>query len=174
MSMAPVITTERLVLRAHVPSDLSHCLAMWEHPEFYRMIGGRALTEEEVWLRLLQYWGCWATLGYGVWLIEERSTGHFVGEVGVRDLKRATVPTFAGEPEVSWGLVPAFHGRGLAREAITAVLEWCKNLPVTRLVCIINPENTRSIRLAEGQGFSWEQEVTYKGGQMALFSRPRG
>ena len=174
MTAVPVITTERLVLRGHEPSDLPQCLAMWEEPEFYRLIYGRPLTEEEVWLRLLQYRGCWAVLGYGPWLVEERATGRFVGEVAVRDLKRATEPTFAGEPEVSWGLSPAFQGRGLAREALTAVLEWCTKLSASRLVYIINPENVRSIKLAEGVGFTQQPDVSYKGAQMQFFSRPQG
>ena len=40
-------------------------------------------TREEAWARLLRYAGHWALLGYGFWLVEDRTTGSFVGEVGV-------------------------------------------------------------------------------------------
>lgn len=171
MNETPVIHTSRLSLRGHVPSDLPQCLSMWGEPEYYRFNGGRALSQEEVWLRLLRYWGSWAALGYGWWLIEERGTGRFVGEVGIHDLKRDTEPSYAGEPEVGWGLLPDFHGQGLAREAVAAVLEWASSLPVPRLVCVVKPENFRSIKLAEDVGFVREGEVAYKWGPMVLFSR---
>jgi len=144
---------------------------MWGEPQYFRYNGGRALTQEEVWLRLLRYWGNWSALGYGWWLVEERGTGRFVGEVGIHDLRRDTEPSYAGEPEVGWGLLPEFHGRGLAREAVSQVLSWARSIPASRLVCIINAENAASIRLAEAVGFSRVGEVAYKWGPMEFFIR---
>ncbi|MDN5729598.1 GNAT family N-acetyltransferase [Corynebacterium casei] len=50
---------------------------------------------------------------------------------------------------------PESQGKGFAREATTAAIEWgrkeCPDLPV---VAIIDPANTTSIRLAEKLGFT--------------------
>ncbi len=43
---APVLETERLVLRGHVAGDLQACLPMWNDPIVTRFIGGRAYTRE--------------------------------------------------------------------------------------------------------------------------------
>jgi RimJ/RimL family protein N-acetyltransferase len=149
-------------------------MELWSDPVVTRFIGGRPLPREDVWLRLLRYAGSWALLGYGFWLVQDRATGAFVGEVGFHELKRDTKPSFAGTPEVGWGLSPRFQGRGLAREAVEAALAWGDdNIDSDRTVCIIHPENTVSLRLAQHFGFEPQMDVVYKGGTMTLFERRR-
>ena len=48
---------------------------MWSDAEVTRFIGGKPLSGEEVWARILRYAGHWSMLGYGYWLIEEKATG---------------------------------------------------------------------------------------------------
>lgn len=173
MSLAPIIMTTRLAMRTHAPEDFADSLALWRHPTTVRYLGGRALTPEEVWLRLLRYWGSWAMLGYGLWRVEERATGAFVGELGFQELKRDSKPSYAGEPEAGWVLMPEFHGQGYAGEALQAALDWADvNIATSRLVCIIHPENASSIKLARVLGFARQYDLEYKGAPMALFSRP--
>jgi len=175
MTTAPVLETPRLVLRQHRPSDLADSLTMWSDPVVTRYLGGTPLSEEDVWLRLLRYAGNWALLGYGFWLVQERATGAFVGEVGFHELKRDTQPSFAGTPEIGWGLVPKFHRQGMAREAVRAALAWGDvHIESDSFVCMIHPDNAASIRVAQALGFERQGEATYKGGTQRLFKRPRG
>ena len=67
----PVIETKRLRLRGHRAADLPACAAMWAKEGVTRFIGGKPLTEEETWLRILRYAGHWALLGFGYWVVEE-------------------------------------------------------------------------------------------------------
>jgi RimJ/RimL family protein N-acetyltransferase len=174
MPPPPTLETKRLRLRVHRPSDLDAACAMWSHPDVVRYIGGRALGREDVWLRLLRYWGSWAALGFGFWLVEDRETGRFLGEIGFHELKRETEPSYAGEPEVGWGLVPEAHGQGIGREGLEAALAWGDDhIPAERTVCIIHPDNAPSIRLAERVGFARVQPVVTRGGPMVLYERPR-
>jgi RimJ/RimL family protein N-acetyltransferase len=46
-----------------------------------------------------------------------------------------------------------------------------KHLPTLRSVCIIDPENLSSIRVAEKMGFTRWQETTYHGSPTIVFSR---
>ncbi len=80
--MAAVIETARLALRRHRRDDLEACAAMWGDPIVTRHIGGKPFSVEEVWARLLRYAGHWSLMGFGYWVIEEKSSGRFVGEVG--------------------------------------------------------------------------------------------
>lgn len=174
MMDVPVLETERLIMRGHRPEDLAESCAMWADPDVVRYIGGRPLGEEDVWLRLLRYAGSWALLGYGFWRCEDKATGAFVGEVGFHELKRDTQPRFVGVPEIGWGLVPAWHGRGLASEAVAAALAWGdRSIASDRVVCIIHPDNAVSIRLAQAQGFVRIADTVYKGGPMTIFDRAR-
>src|SRR5260221_8660924 len=120
--MAGVIETARLALRRHRRDDLDACAAMWGDPIVTRHIGGKPFSAEEVWARLLRYAGHWSLMGFGYWVIEEKSSGRFVGEVGVADLKRTIAPSFGGAPEIGWALSAWAHGAGFATDAVGAAI----------------------------------------------------
>jgi RimJ/RimL family protein N-acetyltransferase len=161
---APVIETARLKLRGHGADDLDAYAAMWADETVVRHIGGVPLTREQCWVRILQYRGMWAMLGFGFWVIEDRETGKLAGEAGLQDMRRDIEPSLAGQLECGWGMVPAFHGRGLAEEAVRALLDWRRaalpHLPVT---CIIAPANEASQRLARKLGFAEAAQGSYRG-----------
>jgi RimJ/RimL family protein N-acetyltransferase len=169
--VAPVLTTARLTLAGHVPGDLDGFAAMWADPAVYALIGGHAFTREEVWHRLLRYIGHWQAVGYGNWTIRETASGRLVGETGLMDSRRATVPVFEGTPEVGWALCSWAHGHGLAREALAAVLDWADAQGIARTVCIIDPANTPSLRLAARAGYRLVTRATYRDAPTLLFER---
>jgi RimJ/RimL family protein N-acetyltransferase len=60
-----------------------------------------------------------------------------------------------GVPEAGWALVPSAHGKGHATEAVGAAIVWDDaNLASARTVCMIDPENAASIRVAQKCGFA--------------------
>jgi RimJ/RimL family protein N-acetyltransferase len=171
---APRIETERVVLRAHKMEDLSVCAAMWSDEDVVRYIGGRPFSREEVWARLLRYAGMWVVMGHGFWAIEEKASGRLIGEVGIMEARRDIEPSFEGEPEVGWALMPAAHGKGYASEGVAAALAWGDaHLNTPKMVCIISPENGASVRLAEKFGFRERARTTYHGSPTIEFERPR-
>jgi RimJ/RimL family protein N-acetyltransferase len=158
-----VLETERLRLRGHRLDDFVHCAAMWEEPQVTRFIGGNPLTEEECWARLLRYAGHWALLGFGYWLVEEKATSNFVGEVGFADYKRGLEPSLRGVPEIGWVLSTQAHGKGYATEAVRAAVAWGDaHFPRGRTFCIISPENSPSIRVAVKCGYQESHLTSYK------------
>lgn len=171
---APIIETERLVLRGHMPDDFAECAAMWGDPLVTRHIGGRPSTAEETWSRILRYAGMWTLLGFGYWVVRERESGCFVGEAGFADFRREITPSLGGAPEVGWALSPPAHGRGYATEAVRAALAWGDaHLAAPRSVCMISPGNAASIRVAEKCRFREFARATYKGEDTILFERRR-
>jgi RimJ/RimL family protein N-acetyltransferase len=168
----PVLETERLVLRGHRREDFEACSAMWGDSAVTRFIGGRPFPRDEVWTKLLRYVGHWAVVGFGFWVLEEKGTGRFVGEVGFADFQRDIQPSLDGAPEIGWVLAPWAQGRGLATEAIRGALEWgAAHLASARTVCLISPENAASIRVAEKCGYREFRRTTYKGTPTLLFER---
>lgn len=178
MHHAPRIETARLILRSHSLADFDDCAAMWGDALVTRHIGGKPATREEVWARLLRYAGLWSLLGFGYWVVEERATHRFVGEVGLADFHRDIIPSFDGAAEVGWALAPWAHGQGYATEAVRAVVGWADmNLAGShgdagRTVCIIGATNLASIRVAEKCGFTAAGVAIYKGSETGLFERP--
>lgn len=171
----PPLDTERLTMRGHTLADYDECLALWTDPAVTRYIGAQPLSGEEVWARLLRYAGQWSLLGFGYWVVRERSSGRFVGEVGLADLRRDISPRFDGVPEAGWVLAPWSHGRGFATEAVRAALQWGDaNLRSPRVVCIISPENSASIRVAEKCGFGNASHASYKGEDTLVLERRAG
>ncbi|GAC1390138.1 MAG: GNAT family N-acetyltransferase [Vulcanimicrobiaceae bacterium] len=169
---APIVETARLRLRAHGREDLADCLAMWGDPIVTRYIGGKPSTRQQTWMRMLAYAGHWGLMGFGYWAIEERQTGAFVGEIGFADFKRELEPSIEGKPELGWALTPSMHRKGYATEAIQAACAWGdEHFEQKQTVCIIDPENLISIRVAEKAGFSESARILYHGEPVVLFSR---
>jgi len=170
---APTLETERLRLRAYRREDFPALVATWADPLVMRHVLGRSSTEEETWARLLRYAGLWPLLGYGYWAVEERSTGRFVGDVGLADFRRDMTPSFGEVPEAGWVLAAWAHGKGFATEAVRAALEWSDaHLErAAHTVCMIAPGNTVSIRVASKCGYVEYGRGTYKGHEDVLFRR---
>jgi RimJ/RimL family protein N-acetyltransferase len=169
----PTLETARLTLCGHRPSDLDDSLALWSDPEVVRYIGGKPAGREEVWARLLRYLGHWAVADYGFWQVRERATGRFVGEVGLADFKRDLEISFEGAPETGWVLAPWSHGRGYATEAMTAVLAWADASVHARTVCLINPGNSASLRVAAKCNYREFARADYKGAEVCILERHR-
>jgi RimJ/RimL family protein N-acetyltransferase len=168
----PVITTARLTLRGHTVADFPESAAMWADPEVTRFIGGRPFSHEEAWARLLRYVGHWALNGFGYWIVRETGSNRFVGEVGFVDYKRDIVPSLGDAPEIGWVLSPAVHGQGFATEAVQAILAWGETrFGGARTVCLIDPGNTRSVRVAEKCGYRELARALYRGEPTMIFER---
>lgn len=167
---APILETVRLRLLGHGVGDLDDSLALWSHPEVTRYIGGRPFGREEVWARVLRYIGHWAASGYGFWQVRERATGRFVGEAGLADFQREIAVPLVGA-EAGWVLAPWAHGQGYATEAMTAVLGWGAANGHPHTVCLINRDNTASLRVAAKLGYSELARTDYKGSDVLVFER---
>lgn len=168
----PELETERLKLRGHRLDDYAASAAMWADPNVTRHIGGKPLSQEESWTKLLRYVGHWALLGFGYWVVEEKATGRFVGEIGFADYKRELEPSLHDKPEIGWVLAPASQDKGYATEAVRAAIRWGDaNFGPAQTACIIYPENLPSIRVAEKCGYRQWRLTTYKGRPTLVFVR---
>ena len=153
----PTLTTARLLLRAFHGADADAFAAMNADAEFRRFLGdGRVLSADESWGQMAWTLGQWALRGYGMFAVE--SDGRLVGRVGV--LHPAGWP----EPELAWGIAPAFWGQGLAVEAAAAARDWAfATCGFQELASFILQENARSVRVAEKLGAVHAGDITVLG-----------
>ena len=137
-----------------------------------RYIGGRPFSEEDVWGKMLRYAGLWTLIGYGYWVIEERSTGKFVGEVGFANFKRDLEPSIGDAIEIGWVLASGAQGRGLATEAVKGALSWGDAyFNGNPTVCVIDPGNLASIGVARKVGYQGAERRSYKGAPVLVSFR---
>ena len=146
---APVLETPRLVLRGWRPEDFEPYAAMLADPETARFITrrGEPYSEREAWNETIWLVGHWQMLGHGMFVVEERATGAFLGRAGL--LRPKGWPDL----EVGWALAPAARGKGYAVESARTAIDWAfGRFAPDRLVSIIDPRNIASRRVAERLG----------------------
>ncbi len=160
------LETERLLLRQFLESDLDLYARICADPEVMRHIGdGRTLTREETWRSVATALGHWVLRGYGLYAVEERATGAFIGRVGLINPE--------GWPglEAGWLLGHQHWGRGYATEGARAVVRMAyEELGATHLISLIRPQNTASIRVAEKLGAVRESTIEMLGGPAHIFA----
>ena len=143
---SPVIETARLTLRLPQASDLDGWAAMGEDAEAMRFIGGVA-PRAEAWRQLCTMRGSWDIAGFAMFSVIERATGTWVGRIGPWQ------PEGWPGSEVGWGVSPQFAGMGYAYEAAVASMDYAVDvLGWTHVIHTIDPENIRSIALAQRLG----------------------
>lgn len=162
----PRLETARLLMREYRQSDFED-FAEFYSTERSAFIGG-PLTREMAWRGLATHLGHWALRGYGFWAVEEKDTGRFCGHVGL------WFPEGWYAPEVGWVMIDHAEGRGIALEAALSAREfaWVK-LGWKTAVSMIDPANSRSIRLAQRLGCEFEGMFEHRRlGPMQIWRHP--
>lgn len=143
--MIPRLLTERLVLRAPSAEDFEGYAAFYAS-ERSRWEDG-PLSRRDAWVEFATAAGGWVLRGFGSFSVTERTSGRYLGEVGLYQ------PAHFPEPEIGWILVAEAEGRGIAFEAAQMVRDWAyRTFGLRTLVSYIDRGNVRSIRLAERLG----------------------
>jgi RimJ/RimL family protein N-acetyltransferase len=169
--IGPVIETERLKLRQWCGADVAPNTAMLADPGTARFItvDGKPVTNELVgWRNAAVMSGHWALHGAGMFVVEEKVGGKFVGRVG---------PWFPpGWPgfEVGWGIARDFRGKGYAVEAARAAIDWSfATFELDRIIHCIDQENTASQAVARRLGAEKQGEIDLFGHVAAVWVTER-
>jgi RimJ/RimL family protein N-acetyltransferase len=111
--------------------------------------------------------GHWVLRGYGLWAVEERATGRFIGRIGC--LEPEGFPAF----EIAYTLTRSAWGRGYAREGAAAALRHARETLGRRdITSIIRPANAASIRVARSLGGVPAETVEFYGAPSVLYRYP--
>lgn len=165
-----VLETDRLVLRRLDAEDAAFILQLVNEPSWLRFIGDKGVRNLDDARRYIREGpeASYERFGFGLFLAELKDTGAPIGMCGL--LKRDTLD----DPDIGFAFLPAFWGRGFARESASAVMALGKDtFGLKRLLAVTNPDNDRSIRVLEDLGLAYERMVKLSGDGMEikLFSR---
>lgn len=163
------VVTDRLVLRRWRADDIDAFAAINADAETMREIGpGRPLTRDESVDALGALVGHWEAHGFGLWAVEERTTGQLVGRAGVWH------PPDWPDTEIGWLLARDRWGRGYATEAARAGLAYAfGHRRIDRLGSIIRAGNTASQRVAVRIGMRRAADTTWRGNPVRTYTISR-
>jgi RimJ/RimL family protein N-acetyltransferase len=153
----PMIETERLILRRWREADIEPNTAMLADPVSARFItsDGKPVTDAFVgWRNAAIMAGHWALHSVGMFVVEEKQTGRFVGRVG--PWQPSGWPGF----EIGWGIASGFRGKGYAVEAARASIDWAfARFEIEQIIHCIDRENIASQSVARCLGATIEREI---------------
>ena len=155
--MTIVLETERLILRRLVIEDLNDLFVLYSDPEIRKYFPDGAKnfndTKEEL---------EWYLNGHpehpelGLWATIHKETGKFIGRCGLLPWE------IDGklEVEIAYLLDKTYWHQGLATDAALGIMKYgFENLNLSRLICLMHPENLASRRVAERIGMKLENRV---------------
>lgn len=153
-TLGPRLATARLLLRRWEPSDLGPFADLNADPEVMRYIRD-PITRAQSDSFVRQIEDQFETYGFGLWALEVRETGTFVGFTG---LARQTFEApFNPSVEVGWRLARDAWGQGYATEAARASVEFAfEVLQLDEVVSITTTSNVRSRAVMRRLGMTRE------------------
>jgi ribosomal-protein-alanine N-acetyltransferase len=164
-----ILETSRLILRHPTPDDLDSLYALYRDPEMVRFIPDAPRNYEETRKELE-----WHRHGHpkhpqlGLWSTIEKASNRYLGRCGLLPWSIDGQE----EVEVAYSIAREHWGRGFATEAARAILTYgFEDLHVPRLVCLIDPQNIASIRVAEKIGMAFEKACEDEMGPFWLYAR---
>ena len=162
-----IIETSRLTLRYITIRDTKALIPILGDPEVmrYSIIGvhNRPRIRQFIEQRLLSYLEC----GFGLYAVINKKDEELIGYCGffVQSIEHQK------EVEIGYRLARKYWGQGYATEAAQAVLKYGRErYNFKRFVCLIDPENTRSINVAKKLGMELEKNLIYHGLNVEMYS----
>jgi RimJ/RimL family protein N-acetyltransferase len=138
-----MIETPRLTLRNWQDSDRLPFNAMGRDPAVMEHLGPlQSQADTDAAITRLQTVA--AAHGHTFWVIERREDAEFLGFCGLK-IAPEQIPGIEDAVEIGWRLRSDSWGKGYAREAAQASLDWgWANLAIDRIIAITTPDNVRS------------------------------
>lgn len=151
----PMLTTERLVLRAFDPSDAVDVYAYAQSEKVGPMAGWaphRSLEESRSVVERF-------IAGGDTWAVVEKRTGHVIGSIGLhRDGRRE----IAESRELGYALGEASWGLGYATEACREVIRYAFEELGCEVIAVRHfPSNQNSRRVVKKLGFVYEGVIRH-------------
>jgi RimJ/RimL family protein N-acetyltransferase len=146
------LVTGRLILRPWREADFVPYAAINADPRVMEHYP-KTLTRAESDAGALRIKARFEEQGWGLWAMELRATGTFVGFTGLQ--KPPFEAHFTPCVEIGWRVAFAHWGQGLAPEAARAALAYgFEDLGLTEIVAMTATQNLRSMRVMEKIGMT--------------------
>lgn len=163
-----IIESERLLLRKFTPEDAGFIVELVNTEGWIKYIGNKKISNVDQAKDYLNNGPLksYQVNGFGLWLVQEKSTGRPVGMCGL--IKRDSLPNI----DIGFALLPGYSKQGYAYEIAKKTLQYAfEQLQQETILAITLPDNQSSIRLLEKLGMKYIKDFTSKDTteQLALY-----
>jgi len=148
-----ICETNRLFLREMTEQDLEYLYEWQKDPQTARYVAGPSPDREDEVKKFYAYRKLiYGFYGFGLWMVCEKESKRPVGRAGLQIRDGFAVPEIGFEIDVS------HRGKGYAREALEAVIQYSKEeLELEEVRSVVDSTNLVSQKLCESLGFSVEE-----------------
>ena len=165
-TMAPLLETERLLLRQFNSDDAPFILELVNSPGWLQFIGDRNIHSIEDAVRYLNEGPIqsYQKNEFGLSCIVLKSSSQPIGMCGL--IRR----DFLSDPDLGFAILPEYQGHGYMQEVAAGYLNYihqCFRMPAVLAITIRH--NQRSISLLQRLGFSFMNELQIPGELDPLF-----
>lgn len=169
MNKSTTIVTEtpRLILRYFTHDDLDDLTPILADPQVMYFSARGVQTRDQTRRFINRILSSYQEDGFGLYAVIHKENYQLIGYCGLLtwDLKQQL------EVEVGYRFATKYWGQGLGTEAAIAVRNYAWNqLNLNRLICIVQPENKRSIRVAEKIDMEYEKNTVVLNLEVAIYS----
>jgi ribosomal-protein-alanine N-acetyltransferase len=153
--------TERLILLPWSSEYFDDLFRMLAKPEVARYILREKPITQSKCLEISRAWvGQWDRYGYGPWAAIEKTSGQWIGKIGLKFLDDLPLQD---KCEVGWILDPEFWGKGFATEGGKAAVRFgFDRAKLTRIISTTVPENIASRRVMEKCGLTYQGLIHWR------------
>jgi RimJ/RimL family protein N-acetyltransferase len=154
-----MIATDRLILRNWQASDLEPWAALNADPAVMEHFPA-LLTADESAAMMASHQALIADRGWGLWAVERRADGAFLGFTGLMTLRESN--PLAPGVEIGWRFARHAWGAGFASEAARAALAYCLDtLALPRIVSFTATSNLRSQAVMDRIGMTRRADLDF-------------
>ena len=146
-----IATGQRVILRLLTLDDAPFIVTLLNDPGWLRYIGDRGVRDETSARDYLQNGpiASYAENGFGLYCVIDNQTHDPMGMCGI--IRRAGLD----HPDLGYGFLPQYGGKGLAREAAELALVHARaDLKLGPILAITKQDNDVSMRLLKRLGFA--------------------
>lgn len=172
---SPLLRTERLELWQPRLGDMPGLVDLIAADETRRYLGRAEANEPGQFSRLMRTAGGWSLYGYGNFMVRLAGERDIVASCGVFHTWRGFARGMDDVPEAGWIVRRDHWGKGIAGEAMRAILAWfdAAHGP-RRIAAMIEEGNLVSRKVAAALGFVEYDRHAFDGARVILYERLPG
>jgi len=170
--MSIFFETERLFVRFPTLEDNTIIHTLETDANVMRYIGDGSLSfPERTLAKLKKDIAHFSKHHFGTGLVYEKASHSFVGQAGLTYLEyNEAQPNI----ELDYLLLKVFWGKGFATELAKGSLDWgFKNLPVNKLIAVVDPRNLKSQEVVKKAGLKFIEDIWCYNKTVKLFEIQR-
>ena len=150
------IETERLFIRPFKMEDIGPAYDMNLDAEVTKYTGdGGVVSKKEIERRIVEHvFADYEKYGFGRLAVELKNERKFIGFTGLKYLEDLN------EVDLGYRFMKDYWGKGIATESSEACIKLgFETFELNKIIAMVLPENTSSIRVLEKLNFKYEKEI---------------